>query len=403
MENYLKDRYEKLLPLLDERSRRLVAAADCATLGVGAYSKVARASGLSRPTLYKGVREMEECKSPSDRIRKPGGGRKSADKKYPQLESILEELVSDSTRGDPMQALRWTTKSTRKLAQALASKGIAVSHRVVAATLSKLNYSLQANSKCIEEGSDHPDRNAQFEHINKEVSRCQMEGQPVISVDTKKKELVGNYKNGGKQWRPQQSPIQVKVHDFIDQQLGKAIPYGIYDVGQNMGWVNVGCDHDTGTFAVESIRRWWRDMGQGIYPQAKRLLICADGGGSNGHRVRLWKKELQGLADETGMELQVCHLPPGTSKWNRIEHRLFSHISINWRGKPLTSHEVIVQLISATTTKTGLRVKAQRDAGKYPDKIKVSDHEMANLNLERAEFHGDWNYSLKPRTTHLNM
>jgi hypothetical protein len=283
------------------------------------------------------------------------------------------------------------------LAEALASKGIRVSHRVVAEVLGKLNYSLQANAKSIEEGSDHEDRDAQFEHINQEVKKFMRRGEPVISVDTKKKELVGRYKNGGREWHPQGTAPQVKVHDFIDKELGKAIPYGVYDVTRNYGWVNVGRDHDTAAFAVESIRRWWLGMGERTYPRTKRLLICADGGGSNGYRVRLWKKELQGLADQTGVEMHICHLPPGTSKWNKIEHRLFSHISINWRGKPLISHEVIIQLIAATTTRSGLRVTAQSDLGKYPDKLKVTDEEMERLNLVRAEFHGDWNYTLKPR------
>lgn len=296
-----------------------------------------------------------------------------------------------------MSPLRWTTKSTRRLAESLAAQGIEVSHRVVAEMLTKLHYSLQANAKSIEEGSDHPDRDAQFEHINKEVKAFMRRGEPVISVDTKKKELVGAYKNSGREWHRQGEPPQVKVHDFIDEELGKAIPYGIYDVTQNLGWVNAGRDHDTAAFAVESIRRWWRGMGHAHYPKARRLLICADGGGSNGHRVRLWKRELQGLADEIGVRMQVCHLPPGTSKWNRIEHRLFSHISINWRGKPLTSHEVIIQLIAATTTRSGLRVTAQADPGLYPDRIKVTDEEMAQLALVRSDFHGDWNYALRPR------
>jgi len=397
MGQYLKARYRKLLPRLDERSRRLVAAADCAALGRGGISQVARASGLSRPTLYQGVHELEGREQGLGRIRRPGGGRKSAEQKYPRLAGVLEKLVEPTTRGDPMLPLRWTTKSTRKLAEALAAKGIKVSHRVVAEVLSKLNYSLQANAKSLEEGSDHEDRDAQFEHLNQEVRKFMRRGEPVISVDTKKKELVGRYKNGGREWHPQGSAPKVKVHDFIDKELGKAIPYGVYDVTQNYGWVNVGRDHDTAAFAVESIRRWWRGMGQITYPQTKRLLICADGGGSNGHRVRLWKKELQGLADQTGLEMHVCHLPPGTSKWNKIEHRLFSHISINWRGKPLISHEVIIQLIAATTTRSGLRVSAQSDPGKYPDKLKVTDEEMESLNLVRSEFHGDWNYTLKPR------
>jgi hypothetical protein len=397
MGQYLKARYRKLLPRLDERSRRLVAAADCAALGRGGISQVARASGLSRPTLYQGVHELEGREQPLGRIRRPGGGRKSAEQKYPRLAGVLEKLVEPTTRGDPMLPLRWTTKSTRKLAAALAAKGIKVSHRVVAEVLGKLNYSLQANAKNLEEESDHEDRDAQFEHLNHEVRRFMRRGEPVISVDTKKKELVGRYKNGGREWHPQGSAPKVKVHDFIDKELGKAIPYGVYDLTQNYGWVNVGRDHDTAAFAVESIRRWWCGLGHSTYPQTKRLLICADGGGSNGYRVRLWKKELQGLADQTGVEMHVCHLPPGTSKWNKIEHRLFSHISINWRGKPLISHEVIIQLIAATTTRSGFRVSAQSDSGKYPDKLKVSDEEMESLNLVRSEFHGDWNYTLKPR------
>lgn len=397
MGDYLKARYRKLLPRLDERSRRLVAAADCAALGRGGISQVARASGLSRPTLYEGVRELEGREPTPGRIRRPGGGRKSAEEKYPSLAKVLEELVEPATRGDPMRPLRWTTKSTRKLAEALAAKGIQVSHRVVAEVLDKLNYSLQANAKSLEQGSDHEDRDAQFENINRQVKEFMQRGEPVISVDTKKKELVGPYKNGGREWHRQGSAPKVKVHDFIDKDLGKAIPYGVYDVAQNYGWVNVGRDHDTAAFAVESIRRWWHGLGQSTYPGAKRLLICADGGGSNGYRVRLWKKELQELADQTGVEMHVCHLPPGTSKWNKIEHRLFSHISINWRGKPLISHEVIIQLIAATTTKSGLRVKAQSDPGKYPDKLKVPDEDMERLNLVKSEFRGEWNYALKPR------
>ncbi len=397
MSQYLKARYRKLLPRLDERSRRLVAAADCAALGRGGISQVARASGLSRPTLYQGVRELEGKVLSAGRIRRPGGGRKSAEVKYPGLAGVLEGLVEPTTRGDPMVPLLWTTKSTRKLAEALAAKGIQVSHRVVAEVLSKLNYSLQANAKSLEEGSDPEDRDAQFEHLNQAVRGFIGGGEPVISVDTKKKELVGRHKNGGREWHPQGSAPEVKVHDFIDEELGKAIPYGVYDVSRNYGWVNVGRDHDTAAFAVESIRRWWRGMGRRTYPRAQRLLICADGGGSNGYRVRLWKKELQGLADQTGVEMHVCHLPPGTSKWNKIEHRLFSHISINWRGKPLISHEVIIQLIAATTTQSGLRVRAQSDLGEYPDKLKVTDEEMESLNLVRSEFHGDWNYALKPR------
>lgn len=385
------------MPLLDERSRRLVAAADCAALGRGGVSQVAEISGLSRPTLYKGMSELESSETGSERVRRPGGGRKKASEKFPGLEVALEALVEPTSRGDPMSALRWTTKSTRKLAAALKAAGFPISHQIVAETLARLNYSLQVNAKSLEEGSQHPDRNAQFEHINEQVTKFSAERQPVISVDAKKKELVGDYKNAGREWHGKGQAPNVKVHDFIDPEKGKAIPYGIYDLAHNQGWVNVGQDHDTSAFAVESIRRWWLRWGRTVYPNARQLLICADGGGSNGYRVRLWKRELQNLADETKLEIHICHLPPGTSKWNKIEHRLFSHISINWRGRPLTSHEVIIQLIASTTTKTGLKVAAEADPGSYPPKQKVTDEEMASLNLVRDAFHGEWNYALKPR------
>lgn len=379
----------------------MVAAADCANLGRGGISLVSKAAGLSRPTLYRGMAELQERGSGAERIRRPGGGRKSARVKFPGLTEAIELMVEPTSRGDPMSPLRWTTKSTRKLAEALRSQGLAVSHRVVAEALDDLGYSLQANAKRIEEGSGHPDRDAQFEHLNQRVKDFIRRKEPVISVDTKKKELVGAFKNGGREWHPKGQALPVRVHDFVDKQLGKGIPYGVYDVVQNQGWVNVGRDHDTASFAVESIRRWWRGLGSQVYPRVKRLLICADGGGSNGYRVRLWKKELQGLADEIGLEMHVSHLPPGTSKWNKIEHRLFSFISINWRGKPLTSHEVMIQLIAATRTQGGLRVIARADKGKYPDKQKVSDEEMAQLNLVKDAFHGEWNYTLKPRPADL--
>lgn len=397
MTRFLQQRYRKLMPHLDERTRRLVAAADCAALGRGGISQVAAATALSRPTIYKGIGELKRQALATGRIRRPGGGRKRACDKYPGLAAAVESLVDSTTRGHPMSPLHWTTKSTRKLAAALHAKGYPVSHRVVAETLAGMGYSLQANIKTLEEGSQHPDRDAQFEHLNQRARAFMAGGQPVISVDTKKKELVGGYKNSGREWHPQGQAPEVKVHDFIDPELGKAIPYGVYDLARNQGWVSVGRDHDTAEFAVETIRRWWRYLGRAAYPQAGRLLICADGGGSNGYRVRLWKKALQALADESGLEIHVCHLPPGTSKWNKIEHRLFSHISINWRGKPLTSHEVIIQLIAATTTEKGLKVRAKADCGKYPDKLKVSDEEMAALNLVKDTFHGEWNYALKPR------
>jgi Rhodopirellula transposase DDE domain len=392
----LRAKYHKLLPHLNERTRRLLAGADALALGRGGVVAVARASQLSRPTIYKAIEELSQKSLKAERVRREGGGRKMLSQQHPELDAVLERLVSPTSRGDPMNPLRWTIKSTRKLAQELQAQGYRLSHPVVAERLAALHYSLQANAKSIEEGSEHPDRNAQFEHINRLAAEFLAEGQPVISVDTKKKELVGRYKNSGREWRPQGQPIKVKVHDFIDESLGKAIPYGVYDVGQNQGWVNVGRDHDTSAFAVESIRQWWRAMAQAVYPQARRLLICADGGGSNGYRVRLWKKELQRLSDELARPISVCHYPPGTSKWNKIEHRLFSFISQNWRGKPLTSHEVVIELIASTTTRSGLKVRARTDSNKYPDKIKVSDAEMQTLNLERDSFHGEWNYTLKP-------
>jgi hypothetical protein len=316
----------------------------------------------------------------------------------PTLVRDLEALIEPTTRGDPMSPLRWTCKSTRQLAAALHAQGHAVSYRTVARLLEQLEYSLQAPRKVLE-GGDHPDRDAQFDYLNAQVTAALAAGQPVVSVDAKKKELVGRYKNGGQEWQPQGQPERVKVYDFAAKQLGKAIPYGIYDVGRNAGWVSVGQDHDTAQFAVESLRRWWQNVGRPTYPQAEHLLICADGGGSNGVRVRLWKVGLQALADEMGVQITVCHLPPGTSKWNKIEHRLFAHISMNWRGRPLVSHEVIVELIGATTTRTGLTVQAVRDTGSYPTKIKVSDDALAAVHLTPHAFHGEWNYTISPATT----
>lgn len=392
------NRYTTLFPHLDEKTKRLVAASDCVSVGGGgSISEVAKASGLSRPTLYKAIKEIH---SPTEltagRVRQKGGGRKSAAIKYPKLAERLAQLVASTTRGDPMSPLLWTTKSTRKLAEVLTAEGIKVSHRVVAEMLADMNYSLQANSKTIEEGSQHVDRDAQFEYLNAKALDFMKAAQPVISVDAKKKELVGQYKNGGREWAPAGTPETVNVHDFMDKKLGRAIPYGIYDVYANQAWVSVGSDHDTASFAVESIRRWWESMGTQCYPKATRLLICADGGGSNGHRVRLWKKELQSLAQKTGLIITVCHLPPGTSKWNKIEHRLFSHMTMNWRGRPLISHEVIIELIAKTTTAAGLLVRAARDAASYPLKTVVSDEEMNAINIERDAFHGDWNYSISP-------
>jgi transposase len=353
---------------------------------------------VSRGAIASGLQELAEPVVPGvTRIRKPGGGRKRTVDQDATLVHDLEQLVEPDSRGDPESPLRWTCKSVRKLAEELNRQGHQVSHRLVAELLQDLGYSLQANRKT-REGTAHPDRNAQFEHINARVRAYQGDGQPVISVDTKKKELVGDFKNSGRELRPQGDPEKVRVHDFVIPELGKATPYGVYDVTHNLGWVNVGIDHDTATFAVESIRRWWYLMGQPLYPAARQLLITADGGGSNGSRLRLWKVELQKLVDETGLEIAVCHLPPGTSKWNKIEHRLFSYISQNWRGKPLLSHEVIVNLIAATTTQTGLKVRCQLDTQSYAKGTVVSDAELAQVNLRPDDFHGEWNYVISPRT-----
>ncbi len=393
----LKQKFASLFPYLNERQRRVAAASEALSLGRGGISRVARAAKLSRPTIHKGLEELKNAAVLLERVRKPGGGRKSIHQRDPAMITELERLVDPVTRGDPMSPLRWTCKSTRQLAQALSDAGHVVSYPVVAETLHQLGYSLQANVKTKEASSRHPDRDAQFQYINQQVLAFLGRGLPVISVDTKKKELVGEYRNPGTEWQPEGEPEQVQVHDFPDPRLGKAIPYGIYDVGRNLGWVNVGCDHDTASFAVTSIRRWWLDMGIELYPKASELLICADGGGSNGYRVRLWKVELQRMADELGLTISVSHLPPGTSKWNKIEHRLFSHISMNWRGRPLTSHEIIVDLIGNTTTKKGLRVRAALDKNQYQTKVEVSDEQLATVAIRRHDFHGDWNYTIQPR------
>ncbi len=387
-----------ILPQLNERQRRLVLAAEARALGHGGVTRVARAAQVSRTTVHAALTELDTAVPDSDRSRRSGGGRMSCQESDPTLVGDLEALIEPTTRGDPMSPLRWTCKSTRQLAAALQAQGHPVSYRTVARLLQQLEYSLQAPRKVLE-GGGHPDRDAQFDYLNGQVTAALAVGQPVISVDAKKKELVGPYKNGGQEWQPQGQPERVNVYDFVDKQVGKAIPYGIYDVGRNTGWVNVGQDHDTAQFAIESLRRWWQSVGAPTYPQAERLLICADGGGSNGVRVRLWKVALQALADETGLQITVCHLPPGTSKWNKIEHRLFAHISLNWRGRPLVSHEVIVELIGATTTRTGLTVQAVRDTGGYPTKIKVSDEELAAVRLTPHAFHGEWNYTISPAVT----
>ena len=392
----IKARYDALRPALDERARRLLLAAESQAFGPGGISVVSKTTGVSRRVIRQGVAELKQpAAMATGRVRREGGGRKKAVDLDTSLRTDLEQLLESTTRGDPEAPLRWTSKSVRNLMRELQSAGHIVSHQVVADLLHELGYSLQANRKT-KEGAGHPDRNAQFEHLNGKVKWCLGRKEPVISVDTKKKELVGDYKNGGRELRPQGNPEKVRVHDFIDKELGRATPYGIYDIGRNTGWVNVGIDHDTAEFAVESIRRWWRSMGSQTYPHAKRLLVTADSGGSNGSRLRLWKLELQNFADETGLRIAICHFPPGTSKWNKIEHRLFSFISQNWRGKPLTSLQVIVSLIAATTTATGLKVHSELDTASYPSGIKVSDKELAQINLRRDKFHGDWNYEIHP-------
>jgi len=394
----IRRRFELLEENLDERMRRLFAAAEAEALGFGGASVVARATGLSRRTIHRGLKELRQPSAPRPEakgVRRPGGGRKKTVDVEPTLETDLEQLVSPTMRGDPESPLRWTCKSVRRLADELKRMGHRTSHRMVAAILHDLGYSLQANSKTLE-GASHPDRDAQFGYINRQVEEYQATGDPVISVDTKKKELVGEFKNGGRELRPQGMPEKVKVHDFVVPELGRAIPYGVYDLANNSGWVSVGTDHDTSSFAVETIRRWWQSMGQEAFPKARRLLITADGGGSNGARVRLWKVELQKLADELGIPISVCHLPPGTSKWNKIEHRLFSFISQNWRGKPLISHQVIVNLIAATTTKAGLKIRAELDTQKYPPGRKITRREAKKVNLRSDSFHGEWNYTICP-------
>jgi hypothetical protein len=394
----LQEKLASVWPLLDERTRRLLAANEARALGRGGISGVSRECGLSRKAITKGIKEIEAGKAPaSGRIRQPGAGRRKITEHNPRLTGAMERLIDPETRGDPESPLRWTCKSTRTLASQLARQKHPISHTKVAQLLHDLGYSLQSNRKT-EEGQGHPDRDAQFRHINTQVKRALAKGAPVVSVDTKKKELVGNYANGGEQWLPEKMPVKVQGHDFPQPDVPRAYPYGIYDLGRNTGFVNLGTDHDTGAFAVASIRGWWRHEGRRLYPAAKDLIITADGGGSNGARLRLWKVELQRLADETGLSISVCHFPPGTSKWNKIEHRLFSFISSNWRGEPLRDYETIVQLISKTTTVTGLKVSCRLDRRKYPTGRKVTDEEMKSVNLERHKFHGDWNYTIRPRS-----
>ena len=395
----LKQKFHAVWSLLDERTRRVMAANEAISLGFGGITEVHRACGLSRKAIAKGIAEIQAgIMPPMGHIRRSGAGRKAITELDPRILEALEAMIDSQTRGDPESPLRWICKSTRTIAAQLAKKKHPVSHAKVAQILNDLNYSLQSNRKT-EEGADHPDRDAQFRHINAAVKKCLKQGVPVISVDTKKKELIGNYNNAGQQWLPAKQPKKVQGHDFPGPEVPRAYPYGIYDLGRNVGFVNVGTDHDTGAFAVASIRGWWRSEGQRLYPDAGMILITADGGGSNGWRLRLWKLELQKFADQTGLNISVCHFPPGTSKWNKIEHRLFSFITSNWRGEPLRDYETIVNLIARTTTAKGLKVTCRLDRRKYPTGRKVTDEEMEHINVERNKFHGDWNYVIKPKAT----
>jgi hypothetical protein len=393
----IRARYAALSPQLDERGRRCFAASEARAAGYGGIAATARATGIARSTIGRGLKDLADGSDlPAGRMRRPGGGRKPLTEVDTTLSDDLLALVWPSERGDPMSPLRWTCKSLRRIASELRALGHRISHTVVGELLKREGFSLQANRKT-REGAGHADRDAQFEHINARVAQALAAEQPVISVDTKKKELVGDFKNGGREWRPKGSPEEVRVHDFLIKELGRAVPYGVYDLATNAGWVSVGIDHDTAAFAVQTIRRWWHEVGQPRYPHARRLTITADGGGSNGSRVRLWKRELQGLADEIGLDISVHHFPPGTSKWNKIEHRLFSFLTLNWRATPLVSYQVIVDLIANTTTRTGLSVRCELDTNSYPKGITVPDDEMAATNIVRDEFHGEWNYTIRPR------
>lgn len=390
----LKEKINDILPFLNERQKRIFLGAEAKSIGYGGISKIARLAGVSRPTIHQGISDLESGgNNASESVRASGGGPKPKHAQNKKLLKTIELLIEDSTRGDPMSPLKWTSKSTRHLSEELYKKGYGVSYETIRVILKQLGYSLQGNDKSLEDS--HPDRDAQFKYITMQVKKFLKDNLPVISVDTKKKELLGNYANKGQEWRKKGSPRKVNGRDFPDPK-GKeiGIPYGIYDQCKNLGWVNVGCDHDTSDFAVQSIHRWWTYMGRKIYPDAKKLLICADSGGSNGYRVRLWKIKLQEFANKSGLEITVCHFPKGTSKWNKIEHRLFSHISMNWKGHPLTSHDVMVNLIGATKTKTGLKVGVKIDKRKYPTGIKVSDREMEKINIGKHNFHGDWNYTI---------
>jgi Rhodopirellula transposase DDE domain len=389
-------RFAAISPHLNERQRRLWVGAEARDIGRGGVALVARATGVSRPTIYKAFADLGGEPLADGRVRQPGAGRKRLTQTDPELAAALDALVDPDTRGDPMSPLRWTCKSTGQLALALTRGGHPVSAGTVGTLLRESGYSLQANAKTIE-GAQHPDRDAQFKYLNQTAREFRDAGLPVVSVDAKKKELIGEFKNDGREWEPKGQPTEARVHDFEIPELGKAIPYGVYDLERNVGWVSVGQDHDTASFAVETLRRWWQGDGITAYPEARQLLICCDGGGSNGYKVRAWKYELSRFATEADLAVTVCHLPPGTSKWNKIEHRLFAHISMNWRGRPLTSHEVVVNLIAATTTRTGLRVHAEHDLRSYPKGMSISDADMRDIHLEPHQFHGEWNYTIKPR------
>jgi transposase len=394
-ERALRTRLAEILPFLNEKQRRVLSASEAKSFGRGGVQTVARITGISRQTIYNGMADLAEG-DVSDRIRRPGGGRKKLSEQSPELVKKIEDVIDEATRGDPESPLRWTCKSVRNVEKSLEEIGYSLSYRTVARILNEQEYSLQANRKTSEGTKDHPDRDQQFRYINEQAKEFLRESQPVISVDTKKKELVGNYKNSGREWGEKGRAVEVLIHDFPDPTVPKAVPYGIYDIGDNTGWVTVGVDADTAEFAVESIRQWWRWMGKRRYPKAKDLLICADSGGSNGYRSHLWKRELQKLANQKRMRITVCHFPPGTSKWNKIEHRLFSFISMNWRGRPLTDYQTIVNLIASTTTKTGLTVKVRLDTNRYQRGIKVSAEELSRIVIEPHEFHGEWNYTIKP-------
>ena len=401
VEAQIKERYNRVKDSLTERARRLFVAAEVKAAGYGGLAAAVRATGMAPSSIGRGVKELSAIEAKGSpvldktRSRRPGGGRKRLENKRPELLGELKELVEATTRGDPESPLLWTARSLRNLADEMAKKGFEMSITTLSRLLRKLGYSLQSNKKRLE-GKQHPDRDAQFEHIAETVRQQHEKGDPAISVDTKKKELVGQYKNGGRELRPQNDPEEVEVHDFVNPDLGRAAPFGVYDIGANEAWVSVGISHDTGEFAVASIRAWWHEMGCPVYPDASSMLITADGGGSNGYRLRLWKVELQKLVDELGFPISVCHLPPGTSKWNKIEHRLFSFITQNWRGKPLATHQVIVELISATTTKAGLSVRSRIDSNLYKKGIRISDRELAKVNLVPDNFHGEWNYTIHP-------